>query len=316
MNVDSYKKLDVGAGSNTFHLITDDGSQYILKNTNITEANNPQNEPALCNYLLSKGIPVSEFISDIQGKYLWNDNDDVYHMQKYVQGTNYDMHCAPNWLMRAMPKMLGKIHTALKEHEALPIGIGANFFKYMTPEAALQSYNSSYDYVLTNKYSDLADDLSYRIELMAHFSIPEIDLSKLTCGNTHGDYFISQLICNSSEISAVIDWTTACIHPLVWEIIRSFIYGSPKSRNGTIDIPGLVEYVKNYLSYAPLSKYDLKMMPYVFYYQISVCDYYSQYFQSTANNKHIYLEQAILSTKLMKWFEKHSAALSNALIEC
>lgn len=54
------------------------------------------------------------------------------------------------------------------------------------------------------------------------------------------------------------------------------------------------------------------MMPYVFYYQISVCDYYNQYFQSKADNKYIYLQQAILSTKLMKWFENHADELSEA----
>ncbi len=156
--------------------------------------------------------------------------------------------------------------------------------------------------------------MQYRIELMSRFSVPEIDLSKLTRGNTHGDFFISQLICADRSIAAVIDWTTACIHPIVWEIIRSYIYGSPKCKDGTIIIPELAEYTKNYLKFASLNKYDLKMMPYVFYYQISVCDYYNQYFQSNADNRHIYLGQAILSTKLMKWFEIHANELSEALL--
>jgi len=312
--VTKYEKLSVGAGSNTYHITAGNGNEYILKNANINEANNPQNEPKLCEYLFAKDIPVSEFIKDVNGDYLWENDNDVYHMQKFVFGKNYDMHCAPDWLMVKMPQMLGKIHAALRDYEDLPIGIGENFFKYMTPQTAIVSYRKSYEYALENNYSNLADDLSYRIELMSRFNVPKINLSNLTLSNTHGDFFISQLICSDTKIAAVIDWTTACIHPIVWEIIRSYIYGSPRSKGGNIVISDLIEYTRNYLKYAPLNEYDLKMMPYVFYYQISVCDYYNQYFQSTANNRHIYMEQAVLSTKLMKWFEKHVDELSEALL--
>ena len=312
-DVSKYTKLSVGAGSNTYHLQAADGNQFILKNANVNEVNNPKNEPQLCEHLLGKGIPVSEFVPDIQGDYLWYVGEDIYHMQKFISGINYDVHCAPDWLMLKMPQMLGKIHTALSDYEDLPIGIGENFFKYMTPQAAIASYRKSLEYIIANGYKDLVDDLEYRINLMSHFEVPEIDLSKLTKKPTHGDFFISQLICKDEKIAGVIDWTTACIHPIVWEIIRSFVYGSPASKDGIIEISHLVEYTKNYLKYAPLNEYDLKMMPYVFYYQISVCDYYNQYFQSGAANRYIYLDQAVLSTKMMKWFEKNAAELSEEL---
>lgn len=311
--VAGYTKLTVGAGSNTYHVTASDGVEYILKNANINEANNPQNEPEICEYLRSKDLPVSQFILTGDDEYLWKDGEDLYHMQKYVTGENYGMHGAPDWLMEEMPQMLGRIHTALKGYKDLPIGIGENFFKYVTPQTALTSYKNSYEYALQNKYNDLAEDLRYRIDLMPRFITPEFDLSKLTRNNTHGDYFISQLICNNEKISAVIDWTTASIHPVVWEIVRSFIYGNPNCANGEIIIFELLEYTRNYIEFAPLNKYDLKMMPYVFYYQISVCDYYGQYFQSTADNRNIYLGQAVLSTKLMRWFENHAAELSEAL---
>ena len=313
IDVSNYVKLGVGAGSNTYHVKATDGNEFILKNANINEANNPQNEPKICEHLLNKEIPVSEFVPDMQGSYLWCDGDDVYHMQKFISGTSYDVHCAPNWLMVKMPQILGRIHAALRDYNDLPIGIGENFFKYMTPQSAMISYRKSFEYIVANGYTDLGDDLQYRIKLMSCFDIPKIDLSKLTRTATHGDFFISQLICKDVEIAGVVDWTTACVHPIVWEIIRSFVYGSQASKDGIIVISDFIEYTKNYLKHAPLNSYDLKMMPYVFYYQISVCDYYNQYFQSNTDNRHIYLDQAVLSTKMMKWFEKHVAELSEAL---
>ena len=313
IDVSYYTKLGVGAGSNTYYIKTAGGKQFILKNANINEANNPQSEPELCAHLLARGIPVSEFAPDIYGNYIWYDCDDVYHMQKFITGISYEVHCAPDWLMVEMPKMLGKIHTALSDYKDLPVGIGENFFRCMTPQFALSSYERSLEYAATNGYIDLIDSLQYRIKLMSHFDLPEIDLTKLTRTATHGDFFISQLICRETEIAAVIDWTSACVHPVVWEIIRSFIYGSPFCKDGIINISELVEYTRNYLKYAPLNSSDLKMMPYVFYYQISVCDYFGQYFQSNADNRYIYLDQAVLSTKMMRWLEKHAAELSDAL---
>jgi len=313
IRIDSCKKLNIGAGSNVFHIIADNGEQFILKNAHVNEANNPQNEPEICKHLLSKGIPVSEFLPNIYGKHIVYDKDKIYHMQKYVSGENYEMHGAPVWLMEEMPRMLGEIHTALANYAPLPMGIGENFFTFMTPLNALKSYEKSYQYALTNHLNELADDLCYRIGLMRRLDIPEINFGKLTRANTHGDFFISQIICNNMKIAAVIDWTTACVHPVVWEILRSFVYGNPNCRDGVIHIPDLVEYTKAYLSKASLNRYDLEMMPYVFYYQISVCDYYNQYFHSDADNRYIYLQQARLSTKLMKWFELHGNEISHAL---
>jgi thiamine kinase-like enzyme len=150
---------------------------------------------------------------------------------------------------------------------------------------------------------------------MHRFSVPEIQIGKLSCCNTHGDYFISQLICGERKINAVIDWTSACIHPAVWEIIRSFVYASPDCADGMLDANKFISYVEQYLRYSKLNLYDIEMMPYVFYYQISVCDYYSQYYQSNADNREIYLRQAILSTKMMKWFDENIVELSGLLVQ-
>jgi hypothetical protein len=235
-------------------------------------------------------------------------------MQKFIEGRSYEWNEAPNWLLRESAQTLGKIHTALSDYSPLPVGIGENFFKYMTPETALASYEKSYRHARQINDDNSAEDISFRIELMKRFSVPDIRLDMLTRKNTHGDFFISQLICGEDKINAVIDWTTACIHPIVWEVIRSYIYAAPECRSGDINAANFGFYVKDYLSYSTLTKADIKMMPYVFYYQISVCDYYNQYFQSTADNREIYLQQAVLSTKLMRWFDKNADGFSEFLV--
>lgn len=157
-------------------------------------------------------------------------------------------------------------------------------------------------------------DLEYRIGLMERFSSYKFDLDKLTCCSTRGDYFISQIICGDGKINAVIDWTTACVHPVVWEIVRSYVYAAPSCKDGQIDIDEFLRYVAEYRKFAFLKESDLLCMARLFYYQIAVCDYYGQYYTSTADNRHIYLHQAVFSTKLLRWFECNVEILTKRLL--
>lgn len=47
----------------------------------------------------------------------------------------------------------------------------------------------------------------------------------------------------------MIDWTTACVHPVIWEIMRSFVYGAPCCADGKIDPQLLERYIAAYCRY-------------------------------------------------------------------
>lgn len=143
-------------------------------------------------------------------------------------------------------------------------------------------------------------ELAWRIGLMECFPAWRFDLNRLTCRNTHGDYFISQLLCEDGHLSAVIDWTTACIHPVIWELMRSFVYAAPCCADGSIDRSLLARCVHAYCRYGTLNDYDLENLERLYLYQIAVCDYYGQYYASAAANRHIYLQQAQHATHLLR----------------
>ena len=314
LEVTAAQKSEVGAGSDTYFITCRDG-RYVVKFPCTSEMNHPDFEPELCEFLLAKGIPASEFLKNRNGQYLSADeNGRKFHVQKFVEGKVYGLNTAPGWLLRESAAMLGKIHSALLDYPPLPEGIGAGFFQFMTPQAALESYQNTLATAKECGHAEIQEDLLYRIALMERFPGYQFDMNRLTRRNTHGDFFISQLICGDEKINAVIDWTTACVHPVVWEIIRSYVYASPKCRDGEIDIPELMEYLSCYLEYAPLTAADLRAMPRLFYYQIAVCDYYQQYYQSKADNREIYLHQAVFSTKLLRWFEQNVELLTEELV--
>ena len=312
---DTIRKSDVGAGSDTY-FVTCGKQRYVLKFPSESEINQPELEPALCAYLNEKGIPACRFLRNREGSTLSKDDEGrVFHLQEFFEGEMYALNAAPDWFLSESAGMLGRIHTALKEYQGLPVGIGEGFFRHMTPEKALRSYQKSL--MIAEKQSDpeCAEDLRYRIGLMERFPAYHFDLSKLTCANTHGDYFISQIICGKDSIRAVIDWTTACIHPVIWEIMRSYVYASPKCAEGSIDIDEFLAYTAAYMETAPLMPEDIQAMAALFYYQIAVCYYYGQYYASTADNREIYLHQAKFSTKLLRWFEAHGEELRRRLEE-
>ena len=310
----SCEKSAVGAGSDTYFVTCTDG-KYVVKYPASSEINHPESEPELCEYLLSKGIPVCQFLRNEDGHFPTTDeNGRPFHVQRFIEGKMYDLNTTPDWLLTESAQTLGKIHAALQEYSGLPAGIGADFFKYMTPERALESYEKSLQ--IAERQGDLAvaEDLRYRIGLMQRFPAYEFDLGRLTCCATHGDYFISQILCGDGKINAVIDWTTACVHPVVWEIMRSYVYAARSSKEGQIDIDEFISYVAAYRQFAPLNDYDLLCMARLLYYQIAVCDYYGQYYASTADNRHIYLHQAVFSTKLLRWLEEHVETLTAKLL--
>lgn len=209
LNVLRIEKSTVGAGSDTYFAKCAEG-KVVVKFPSVSEMNDPESEPKLCEFLLEKGINVCEFIKNKDGNFLSaDDSGRVFHVQKFIEGRVYELNSAPDWLLSKSAEMLGKIHTALKAYKGLHVGIGADFFKYMTPENALRSYENS-----------------------------------LRVARENGD----------SEIEAEL-----------------------------------------------------------FYYQISVCDYYGQYYSSAADNREIYLHQAVFSTRLMKWFERHISEITERI---
>lgn len=300
----SIRKSTVGAGSDTWYVHCEEGD-FVLKYPAASEINHPEQEPELCEFLNNHGIPVCSFLRDCRNSYLSEDTQGRrFTVQRLIQGVTPDWNTSSKDIMLESAELLGRIHNVLKDYPALPVGIGEDFFRYMTPESAAESYRRSLNIAQSSNDLQNAEDLRWRLSLMERFPDMHFDLEKLTMRNTHGDYFISQFICEQGHLKAVIDWTTACVHPVVWEIMRSFVYSHPKCAAGVVEEETLRRYVQAYCRYGSLNEYDMQNLRSLFYYQIAVCDYYGQYYSSQAANREIYLRQAVFSTKLLKGMEK------------
>ena len=236
-------------------------------------------------------------------------------MQSFEKGKILKVNTAPEWFMEQSAIMLGKINNALDDYPLLNNGIGKDFFKFATPQNAKTSYEKSLNMAIKYKEEQNIIDLEYRIKLVEKIKDINLEMDKFTYKNTHGDYFISQVLCSEKSINTIIDFTSACVHPVCWEVIRSYSYADPKCVDGNIDYDNLIKYIQKYMKYSNLNGYDIKMMAYLYYYQLAVCNYFSQYYESENSNKKVLCHYAHWSTMLCRWFEVNIEELSNKLVE-
>ncbi|WP_410770280.1 phosphotransferase [Fontibacillus sp. BL9] len=302
-----------GIGSISYYIRSSTG-EFILKDHELNGMNHPENEARILDTLRDANIPVSEICPTKQGSYVLEDDSKMYHLQKYVEGTVYSRNAAPQWLLDNSAKMLGQIHAAMKMLVPLPTGMSQGFFDYMTPERAASGYEGTLELALSKGDNEVVEAIQAKLRMLKAFTGFSFHVSKMTCINTHGDYKIQQIICGENKINAVIDFTSACVHPICWEVIRAYLSADPACADGKLNIDHFKRFISSFLENGNLNAYDLKIMPYVYYYQNLVSDYFKQYYTSDHQNKESLLEDALLSMKQCLWFEENISKLEDQLI--
>lgn len=304
-----------GAGGLTF-FVKEKNQKYVVKYPSDNEMNNPDIEICVCDELLKKGIPACRFIENKQGKMI--STDEVgrrFTLQHFYDGITYDYNEAPEYLQPQSALYLARIHNAMKDMEKIPVGIGEDFFKYRRSEFMKESYERTLQKAIEANEAFVEKAIKRNMDILDKMPHFDFDINRFTCGNSHGDYMISQLIWKEDKINGIIDWTCAFKHPYIWEIVRSYVFMAPEVKEGKINIDALINYISCYLEIGTLKAYDILNAGNLFFYFLSVCNFYNQYLESISNNRHIYLKQANMSSMLLVWFNEHLEELNKKLQE-
>lgn len=315
IEISSIEASENGTGGLTY-FVSAGNRKYVVKYASDNEMDHPEVEIRVCEKLLADEIPACRFLVNKQGSMLsLDENGRSFTLQEYYEGETYAYHEAPVKLQRQAALLLARIHRSLREMDSIPTGIGQEFFTYRKPEYMKESYDKTLKQALEQTDMEIAERIRSNSRIVQSMEKYSFDVSRFSVGATHGDYMISQLIWKDEEIHGVIDWTSACKHPYIWEIVRSYIYMAPEVKQGTVDIEGLLSYIRAYLEVGTLNSYDIENAGRLFYYFLAVCDFYGQYYASLSPNRHIYLEQADMAAGLLVWFEQHIDELDRKLGE-
>ena len=290
------------------YLIESSASKYILKEMSMDYA--LEDEGRLITHLISKGIKVPKIYNTTGGRHVLTSDDLQYILYDYIEGTILDLNTAPDWFLAKSAQALGQIHSALQDFPPMPVEIG--------PEIFLQEeYKEEEQYILDKlKHAEESRDiplimaLNERMKHIKKASGFEFDCGKFTYTNTHGDYYINQIIEKDGEF-VIIDWTQAGYNPACFEVLISYAYAAPECKDGTIDAARLKQYISEYLKYAPfeLTPYDLKMMPYLLYHHCTFWGFVPPYDGLPRE----YYNIASLTAKLANWLYDNVEALSRDL---
>ena len=296
LSASSIKQMTTGAGGSTYRFEANN-KLYVLKLTDEDAINHPKIEPTVCEILRNSGIRTLHFVKNTHHAYSTNFQNSVANVYEYISGRTVPYNSMDGHLVNECASVLANIHTAL-EHITLPYGLSQDFFDFMTPERALSSYQKSLAQANAEQNPEIIRNIEARIALLPYISTWHFDTSKLTYRNTHGDFTNNQIILN--DAINIIDFTACCAQPAIWELTRFFFHADKSAKAGHLDKARYTNYLHAYTDRISLTAYDMDNIFKLYFYQLLVCDYYSQYFHGTDSiKKNDYLNQANFASNIL-----------------
>lgn len=232
------------------------------------ELTGARHEGDVTTFLRGKGIRVARHRAAADGLYCAAVGEQLMTVRDFVHGDTFPVNSAPDWVLCRMATYLAELHIALRDYPALPTAFSADFF---SPLHA-QKKRSRYRERAPQTRGAVRERYEAQIRHLERVSLFSIDTTRLTYRASHGDYHIGQVVAANGDIT-VIDFAAAARLPVVLELATSFLFASPRCKDGEIPADALRRYVAAYQERAPLSAYDRAALPYVCYFWHTLCNY-------------------------------------------
>ncbi len=257
------------------YVVDTDSGRFIVKKFPVY-MENVKYEGYVTEFLYNKGIKVARLLKTKNNNFVVVTTKYLLTMQEFIIGKTFEINTAPDWFMIKCAESLGKINHFLCDYDELPINFGKEFFCVDVATQKRKHYEN--EFLKAKQLGNIDISLQWQEQIIHINKISTfvIDTDKLTYTNSHGDFHIGQVIAKDKEIT-IIDWTSTCKLPVCLEVITSYVFASPSCKNGVINAEGLRDYIRHYTKYFPLKEYDIKIMPYVFYFWHCMCNYTPPY---------------------------------------
>ena len=325
-----------GGSANCFRVDADDG-RYVLKEFESKySVKNIRIEPVLTTFLREHEFPSAEFVRTDDGLYAWSHRGRAFHLQRLVEGKVHAQNKAPQWLFDESARLLGQMHALLRDFPPLKLGFDPAWFNW-TPKRKHDQYvvlreAAEKGLPKGEERERILADLEYKRSRLADVAVIRIDPRRLTLLSTHGDYHVSQILCDGEAVRAVIDFSSACKLPVTWEVLRSYSLADEHCADGSLDAQRLRAYFDRYIEGGgKVGRYDVATMALLYRLQLMRSVYgYKNYIRGMAEDRaaaqdelgaayrrklrHL-LAFGFWRTDLCRWLEAHAEDLTNDLAD-
>ena len=204
-------------------------NQYILKEYQSRyDVESIKREVEVIRHLRHKNMPVPAFLPNVRNEFYTKYRNRLIIVEEFMEGEVKNNHTGDFISLIDSAQMLGRLVIALEDFKpSLPVTDVKKWFLQETVDKSIQKYEELLCMVPENFYcTQIKTDLKDKIEMLRNFGMYDIfdKLDKLTIKITHGDYNVLQFIYQGNKIKAVIDFASVTRMPIVWELIRSYIY--------------------------------------------------------------------------------------------
>ncbi len=313
----SVEKTQLGS-ANCFLVSCREGDYFLKEFQSAYSPEDLTREVELCAFLRSRDFPAPRFLRTQGGAACCTHAGRAVSLQERIQGTAYGYEELPSRLLPCLAKTLGRLQRTLRGFP-LPVQMGEEWLSGYDPEREAARYYRLLAQVSRSPEDpyreELMTDLQYKRELGLRCEAYRNAYADVTYTASHGDYQGCQVIWDGDSVRAVIDFSAAATLPAVWEVMRSFVQSARGSRETLLDAEGLCAYVRAYLQEAPLSRTDLRAMPYVYLFQLARSAYgYREYLTTDSEDRESLLRFAFWRTALCRELEAKAQSLSEALV--
>lgn len=316
ISADKVHRLQLGS-ANCFKIIAGSDALFLKEYQDTFSKSDIEREISLNEYLLSHSFPTAAFIADINENKYSCVNGRCVTLQEFIDGDSYADHDLPDSILLQSAEMLGKLHEILKDYK-LPVEMDRGWAKGFNVSKAQAKYEEllSLSEMLEDKEigGKIKEDILFRSKLLQIIEPYGKYFKKLTYKSTHGDFSALQYLCQDGKIKAVIDFTSAKKLPAVWEIMRSYLQSATDTKDPfDFDEEKFREYVRRYMQFSKLTKWDLKYMPYVYLYQLARSRYGYKEYMMNAENKEELLKFACWRTDVCRMLLDRADTVSEML---
>ena len=279
----------IARGSANLYVLN--SQKYVVKEYLSTyQEEDLKREVRVVEHLRNKKIPTPEFFLNMHHKRYSIYKGHYIVLEEFIEGYTKENHTLDLEELTEVGRLLGQIIVSLEDlKHPLPVEDPSKWFSPVTIEQSITKYEELIKSMPESKYqTKIIKDLRDKIKILRDINgnIPQIDWSKITYKNTHGDYNALQLMYKEGKIKAVLDFATACNIPIVWEIIRSYSLCDKEAINGNLNLNNLNQYIQIINNYISLTTEDIKCMPYLYLLQLLHSTYgYKQYLRDPQNEE-------------------------------